>query len=869
MATGTHAVATSLSPVRVPITIATPPGPSFARRGEPVRAGVPIPEGAVHGGGSWWVELGAEPIAAQSRVLDRWPDGSARWVLLDFPVDHDGAGARSGHAVWAAGVAPQPADCLVVARQSDALVVETGAGRFAFAPGSDLLRLERVPGTTERVALGIVLADGRPCPLQLARVDVDSEGPQHVIVALEGTARASGRGPSLACLVRVHMFRGLPIVRMVLRLRNPRRAEHPGGFWDLGSRGSVFLSEATLRILSPADPASPIRCSAEPGLPFQPYESPFELYQASSGGERWNSRNHINYRRRVPMPYRGYRLRSGQTMVEGLRATPIVATHRRAGPVMIAPPLFWQNFPACLAVDPAALELGLWPRDFPDGHELQGGEQKTFEVYLAFGDDPVTAEPLAWCRQRLIATATPEAFAAARAVPWLTTAAAAAAPEYERLVDAAVTGADSFERKREVVDEYGWRHFGDLYADHEAVFAKEAPLVSHYNNQYDAVAGLATQYMRKGDPAWWRLMAALARHVIDIDVYHTTEDRAAYNHGMFWHTYHYGDADTATHRSYPRAGYPRTRGGGPSADHNYSTGLMLYYFLTGDPDARETVVDLARYVIDLDDGRRTIFRFLSRSHTGKASASGSYSYHGPGRSPANSVTALLNGYRLTGDRTFIEKAEQLIRRSVHPHQDLDALDLTRNVEYRWFYLMFLQALGGYLAFKAARNERDFMYEYARASLLHYARWMAEHEYPYLDHPERLEFPNETWAAQDLRKSDVFVAAALEASSAERERFLERARFFFEHATAQLGGMPSRTLCRPVVIALSNGLPWLWVRERIAALPTAPPLATYEFGSHLRFVPQRAVAIRRAVWILAAAGGVALTVAAARLLHHLS
>jgi hypothetical protein len=76
--------------------------------------------------------------------------------------------------------------------------------------------------------------------------------------------------------------------------------------------------------------------------------------------------------------------------------------------------------------------------------------------------------------------------------------------------------------------------------------------VSHYNNQYDPVAGFVFQFLRTGDPRWWTMATELASHVIDIDVYHTTRDKSAYNHGLFWHTYHYGDADTATHRTYPR-----------------------------------------------------------------------------------------------------------------------------------------------------------------------------------------------------------------------------------------------------------------------------------------------------------------------------
>ena len=41
---------------------------------------------------------------------------------------------------------------------------------------------------------------------------------------------------------------------------------------------------------------------------------------------------------------------------------------------------------------------------------------------------------------------------------------------YLALVDAALDPVDGFLAKRERVDEYGWRNFGDLYADHESAF---------------------------------------------------------------------------------------------------------------------------------------------------------------------------------------------------------------------------------------------------------------------------------------------------------------------------------------------------------------------------------------------------------------
>ena len=60
------------------------------------------------------------------------------------------------------------------------------------------------------------------------------------------------------------------------------------------------------------------------------------------------------------------------------------------------------------------------------------------------------------------------------------------------------------------------------------------------------------------------------------------------------------------------------------------------------------MIDSAQWVIDVDDGTKTVFRWLDRGYTGLATASGAYSYHGPGRGPANSVNALLDGHRLTG-----------------------------------------------------------------------------------------------------------------------------------------------------------------------------------------------------------------------------
>jgi hypothetical protein len=401
-----------------------------------------------------------------------------------------------------------------------------------------------------------------------------------------------------------------------------------------------------------------------------------------------------------------------------------------------------------------------------------------------------------------------------------------------------------------------------MYGDHETVLHQgTAPLISHYNNQYDAVVGLVCQFFRSGDERWFALADDLARHVIDIDVYHTSGDKAAYNNGLFWHTAHHTDAGLATHRTYSRT--TSAQSGGPSPEHNYNTGLMLYYFLTGDLRAREAAIGLGRWVIDLDDGTKTPLRWLSRCPTGLASATGSLRYHGPGRAPGNSIVSLLNAFRLTGAPEYLEKAEALIGRCVHPADDIPALNLL-DADRRWFYTVFLQALGRYLDIKTERGEIDEAYAYAQATLLHYARWMADHEYPYLEKPQVLEFPTETWAAQDMRKSEVFKYAVKHARGAERERFLERSLFFFDYSVATLSKMQTSTFTRPVVLLLTNGYAHSYFQSH-PAIASPLPAKRFDFGQPARFTPQKQVAVKRLIAAAAVSALVAGAVSAYLLL----
>ncbi|MCE9590106.1 MAG: hypothetical protein K8S99_06245 [Planctomycetes bacterium] len=840
----------SAAPLRVP------GGGDAPRRGEPVTVGVPWPRGVLRDSAALNLIIGgARAVPVQSRVLDRWSDGSVRWALVDWLAD---SGADYLLKIGdTPGRAPADTPRAAIRETGKVIEIDTGAALFTINstsnpnqtpfPFADAKVHGRQAINPARSTLMIEDDAGHVYHPAIDRVVIEDRGPVRVSVRMWGRLASPDAKPTCDLTARVECFAGSTTVRLTLTLTNPRAAGHPDGKWDLGNEGSIYLRRAALSIAMPVETASSpddaaIRYSCEPGAPLTTAAGDrVEVYQDSSGGENWKSSNHLNRKQEVPLGFQGYRLvvaKAGAgagNETRGRRATPIVLLQHGERALGAATQYFWQNFPKAIEAASDVLTVGLFPRQSADVHEIQGGERKTHTLHLAYGPDTVTDTPLDWARSPLVPAVDPAWASQAQAAPYLLPRAEDPNADYLALIDAAVEGPDTFERKREVIDEYGWRHFGDIYGDHEAVFDKgERPLVSHYNNQYDAVRGLATQFLRSADPRWFHAMNELASHVADIDLYHTDADKSAYNHGLFWHTCHYIDADTGTHRSYP--GRKKVPGGGPSGGHLYTTGFMLHHLVTGDPLSREAAIGLAQYVIDADDGSKTIFRFLDRGDTGHITLSGYGNFHGPGRAAANALNALTDGHRLTGERRFLDKAEQIIRRAVHPTDDPDRMNLLK-AEDHWFYTMFLQSLGKYLDHKAELGELDMMYAYGRAVLVHYANWMAAKEYPYLDKPKELEYPTETWAAQDMRKSEVFRLASRHVDDAQRTKLLERAEFFFRYSVRTLASMPTRTLCRPVVLLLSYGNAQGYFQKR--AVPPAPaPVGTFDFGTPTRFVPQK-------------------------------
>ena len=684
---------------------------------------------------------------------------------------------------------------------------------------------------------------------------MERSGGLRAAIRLDGDLAGPSGQNWLDATVRLNFFAGLGTVTADVDVTNPRAASHPGGAWDLGDAGSVLIRDLSIEVATHDDAQAAVWGSLDLSDQWGPSGQRFDVYQDSSGGPNWQHLNHVNRDNRVTTAFRGFRATRAERSMDGLRATPIASIGGDPSRISVALPRFWQVFPKSLEAQRGCFRIGMFPSVQGELHELQGGERSSVTLALCFGRDPVSAEPLAWLRAPSWVSADPLSYRQAGAWAPLGAGSRSSAEGYESLVNSAISGDNTFEQRREQIDEFGWRNFGELYADHEAVDGsghENRSIVSHYNNQYDAVAGFICRFLQTGNQRWWMLADDLARHVADIDLYHTSRDRAAYNGGYFWHTQHYQPAGTATHRSYSRRS--GSSGGGPSPEHNYTSGLMLHHFLTGSEKSRAAVIQLANWVLDMDDGRKSRFRWIDRRDTGLASVTRSPDFLGPGRGAGNSINALLDAHRLTGEPRYLNKADALIARSVHPDDDPEAID-PLDAENRWSYTVFLQVLGKYLEYRADLGLIDARFEYARAVLLKWAAWMSANERPYLERPERLEYPNETWAAQDIRKAAVFeFAARYTPEEGARASFLSRADSFVDYSIRTLLEAPTGRLTRPLVLLLAYG-----VQRPMTELAAARPPAPLQRFERETFTPLRQRVMKRLAWAGAGLSAAALVV----------
>jgi len=795
----------------------------FPRTGEPLSFGIPLPCSQLRDTDRLrLLDLASqEPIPASFTPLCLWHDGSVRWVKAECLTNLQ-PGQHQTLSLDNHGPCETTERYFVRARNG--WIVRTKAGNYLltisqpnweFSNSSGPALFTRAQLNSRAEAPGVAIAD---CDWQLHQ-----NGAVYVEALLKGHWQEPDQSTlcRFHCQLRIYLETGLADVEF--RIHNPKRAKHYGGLWDLGDKGSIYFQSLEL-ITETSSEAVTLQPDLLHNPEYQLSSSELWLYQDSSGGDNWTSLNHIDNSGNLTTHFQGYKLRTAnQTEHTGKRANPQLTIHGDSR-TQIAMPGFWQNFPSSLSYKDRAAIAGLFPPQ-PNNrcYELQGGERKTLRCLFNHSE----TNNLAWAYCPITPTIDASVYESANALPWFK--ADVDKDALDELIQGGLDGQSNFFAKREIIDEYGWRNFGDIFADHETLYQEpgEPPLISHYNNQYDAIYGFARQFALTGDRRWFQLMDDLARHVTDIDMYHTDEDRAEYNHGLFWHTDHYLSAHTATHRTFSKhndtSSIPGQTGGGPAEEHCYSTGLLYHYLLTGCTNSKVAVIDLARWIMTLHEGTNTLLEQLMRMKRydlpriasllkGQRITPHIYLFN---RGTGNYINTLLDASILDPEGEWLDQAGAVIKGTIHPGDDINSRNLL-DIEHNWSYLVLLTSISRYINIKNEKNEYDFNYQYALASLRHYTRWMARHEAPFLVRSGQMEFANDTWTAQDIRKVMLMYQAAI-FDPIHETAYRNKALEWSDNLKKLLMESPERKFTRVQVILLQNYGPHHSYRFRLTDL----------------------------------------------------
>jgi hypothetical protein len=203
------------------------------RQAEWVTIGVPLPKGCVRSVDDLSLLQDGHPISAEILPVNRWwEDGTLRWVHLIFPADCPANGKASVSLALGKAAAKQ-AETLRVTESDGGFLVDTGPLVFAVRKkGFNLIDMAQVNGQT------IVRSHGRGLGVSVgsneylassdpnARVILEEKGPLHGVIHATGSFRNAAGERRFDFDCRLYAYAGCPYVETIVTLIN-RQGQEP------------------------------------------------------------------------------------------------------------------------------------------------------------------------------------------------------------------------------------------------------------------------------------------------------------------------------------------------------------------------------------------------------------------------------------------------------------------------------------------------------------------------------------------------------------------------------------------------------------------------------------------------------------------
>ncbi len=605
----------------------------------PVTGGVPLARGAAPEGVNFVLyKENNKPVPSQTSVLARWKDGSARWLLLDFQAGPPPNGTSHFKLSWdkeAKEVEPE-FPVRIVGRGEPSVKTKD----IVLSPAENaLLRI------SDRVDIVFSLTDskGQICNGIVESTEIETRGKIRSTLLLKGAFRGPDGERVFGFRVRASVFAGLTKVFL-----------EPQILVDAEQGLMQDIRELRIEVI----PLNTFRSAAIGGTPSWSGKlaEPVRLFQSDD---------------------ESYRLEGAEG--SGAKAPGWAEINDGKGTIAVAVQDFWQQWPKSIEVDSQKLEIGLFP-EFEKGafnhmkpwykyqylfedncYRLRTGQAPRWRIWLDFSGDGPSLRRSA--NAPLVPSAAPGQAIAAGVWGYIAPAGSAGMGEYDDWAENLFE--NGYCHSIEVQHDYGQMNWGDWFGERGCNWG---------NHEYDTAKHILIQFARTGEPKYFYIGNAAARHTSEVDVVqfvnddlkrHFEEDlggNLAYpvRPGMV-HQHCVGHVSGFYSVQRIRELYV-SLGVGNSKNpylclspynlgHIWTHGMVLDYFLTGDPWMKETVEKIGDNLVRLVEERK--FNFKTGSHVGRVNGW--------------TMLAIAGAYELDFNERFLKAMKLLVDDAISAH----------------------------------------------------------------------------------------------------------------------------------------------------------------------------------------------------------
>lgn len=559
------AMVADAAPLAVPVLLEETAG--VARRAAPVTGGIPMPKGRLtKTDGIWMSSPDGRPVRSQVRALERWPDKSIRWLLVDFVADVSD-GARTTYTLKDGGP-PKPAPEGPVVRLSSgggARTVDTGRLRVRIPDDGKVLASEFTSGSVKLPAPlplpTLTLAGADPAPAGPATISVETEGPVRTELLF------AGRWPqqAFAYELRLAFFAGQAAARVQLTVTN------------LGDASAAEVAAVSLTVPSKYGAAETGVDGAtrflDPGQPM----------------------HDVRHDDAAPALVDG--------RPAGKHADGWLRVHGGGMALTLVSPWFWEEYPQALAARSDGLRLdllagGATPLRFGSG------AAKTFEFWIVVEPEaaaggaaglaaalraplaPLAAADWTVASLALLQALSPVDQGAREFLPALTRSVSAyvaqnATAEWD---DGAPVPCDQRTAERRRTGYYGALNWGDWNFPGYRSTAEGCDAWG--NLEYDLPQVLGLGWVATGSRVFWDAFVPAARHYRDVDVIHYWKERPEW---------------VGINHPHKALHFARESPNRVDLGHSWLEGLLTHWRLTGEVRSYAAAQGIADALVRLED----------------------------------------------------------------------------------------------------------------------------------------------------------------------------------------------------------------------------------------------------------------------------